>query len=997
MLKKQMKFKKIVKNTFSIAIVGVVVAPLTACDLWNLEKKSAKKTNNINNPTNPSNPTQPNNPQNPNVKPKPIPNVNVTKPSFASLGIKGISGTATMSTPPQPNSNLRVVISKKTNIANKEKITITYYNAISGGTVNGKSKEVFTYIVTGLTEPQSKTDIKVSRPNINISGLNGSGTFTLPSFGPNVSVTTTAQNGQLSNGNIFSITVTGKNTPAMMYTINGKPHETWNYTVNNLKNPIIDLNIQKPTLQYTGFDGTGWFDMPSFPNTTISTTAKNGQLSNGDQFTITVTANRGYTINGQSQEVWNYTAAGIPVKTKPKPAPNVTIKPKKVGYDFNQVKVEEVTEVNGQKTVIGYFGNNYKKSPVVFASGYIDLDMKNKPSGDVPFIKKSEMKKFMEMYFKLIVHGPEFSTIGLISIDNKGLNKKGAGGWANDGGLVSNAAHIKYGPENKSKVLITVNAQQNTNVLNSVGKRVDYNSLDDKFAALYETFQHEYGHTVNYIQGIQAPQFITRDKFRNGFVVAGIENGYTPNNGQNGMANRYYLSKKLLTTLASAMGIDTTLPNMQATVLTTLLSQKQTLAKNGQSTADIDKQIGLFFFRILAGTRDDVTTPLPNGVQGHTGIIRQLPGLMDRNKALLWPGKIAPDKFQITYYWPLGALGFSQLGGINGYSMGFHEMMARLLVLVTTKNNWWNNPETLTSLIAGYNPFYKYNNDAFNFSDNDDGGGTGNGFDKGHSSPNELIIKTGYGKGGIIDNRNQSKTTLHGLNQIKNITNMLIDNLDVNKRDRLVNFYKDTMFGYGKALSLFQKVDKNHATFNGFDYPTDKISMNVFGGWTKQRHQYLIFNDSSTALQVQNSNSIAFPIGTTHEVMEFRNNGIENFKTRSNKLTSYKGWYADWSDSLKSTGNTLNQLQNKTMYFWDDKNNDQIIETNEVTTIPWTSARVLYDQAEKIYSGSEVSQSFRAQYPGIGEILTSSNFDIYEYYTLSRNRNGFIKMEHDAP
>ena len=920
------------------------------------------------------------------LKKKPIKNINIQKPTYASLGIVGESGNAKLMSPPKGNMQFNVLINRKDNIKNNDVIEITFVSADpSKYSINGKERVIFSYTVHGLFEPQKVVDLKISKADlaINVTGDNGKGEFTVPKI-KHTKITVT-QNQNLSNGQNFTVTVRGEKG----YSINGKSEESFTYTVSGLKDPIINQIVAKPNIVFRGFNGSGTFNIPNIPNMTVTADKTTG-LSNNDQVTLTITANNGYKINGKDQEVIKYQVSGLAAKV---PQANVEeIKPKKQGYNINELKHKTVMN-NGQKTLIAWFGKTPADSPLVFMFGYIMHDskfIKNAPTVEKPYINENELEEFVKLFLTRIVHGPELPSLGVITFDNKHMIDANPhlGGYVIEGGLSleDKRKDIPEMPKNPSKTLLFINSRLGSweNALNN--NKPNFNGVRNKFDNVFLTLQHEYGHVLNHFQTWQKPVFVGRHKkvAPNELIQAGLQNGYRPNRPQN-----KYMSKYLLEKLAGMLGVDVNDPDVNRdTVLVDLLKEKREIRnKNGDETF-VNKQLALWTLRIMVGDFDD-----------------KLPGYINRNKAFIYKGKKADPNFYVNYH----RFGFDHLTGAfkyltaaqeitiwDDYSSGYDEMLTRMFTNMFSKPKTYKiGATTLASLLVGWEPYYTYKKNAFNFSSETDGKNPGDwmaGFINSNSWLKNGVETDGKGMTFYPSFSSDAK------NLIKDGEGFRVPVKDTTKRDKMIEFWRDTIMGHNKVISTFIKESNELVRTKGELTNRQPWSMNIIGGWTKQQHQYLILNPKDTKEGIIDHKSTAFSIQDAHGYLAFRGNPDETWENRTINYNKKSAWYVDFSERYGNLVKMQKHLKNQKFSFWDDNNKDGIVQKDEITLIPWSDVRTLYPQSGRVFSGGSnqgnwnVPSHLHVDMEQIGETWTNSWSDLLTALMLKRTKGNSVQL-----
>ncbi|TCG12115.1 hypothetical protein [Mycoplasma todarodis] len=938
------------------------------------------------------------------LKEKPVIKVNVEKPTYTSLGIMGESGKATLTNPPKETEEYSVLISRTNNIKNKEVIEITYASKDpSTYSINGKDKVTFTYVVKGLFESRKVIDLKISKQTlaINVVGENGKGQFTIPSI-PHTEITTT-QNDNLSNGQHFTVTVRGKQG----YSINGKAEVKFVYEVKGLKNPIIDVVVTRPNIQFQGFDGFGTFILPSIPNMTVKADKTSG-LSNFDTVTLTITANKGYTINGKAEEVMQYQVLGLTKKSIPAqklvPAkkinpvktvtPNVKeVKAKKQGYNVKDL--HKKTIMNGkQKTLVAWFGKDPEESPIVFMFGFKKFDsrfIENVPKNAEPFINETELEEFVGLFLSRVAHGPELPTLGVITFDNEHMISMNthAGGYITEGGLAypSKIKDIPIRPKNPSKTLMFINSGLASwdNAIN--GYKPNFNSVKSKFDSIFSVIQHEYGHVLNHYQTWQKPIFIGRQKkiAPEELIQAGIHNGYRPQRPEG-----KYISKYLIERLANMLGVDINDPdNSKETVLIDLLKKKREIRNNNGDETFVNKQLALWTMRVMVGDFDN-----------------NLPGYLNRNKAFLYKGKVVDPKFYINYH-PFGWKKTSPWSGTfqenhehgevmiwNDYSSGFDEMLTRMFTNMFSKPKSYKiGATTLSSLLTGWDPYYTYKKNAFNFSRQTDG-------QTGWFS--RTIKANAWLKNGVV-NDNEGMTFYPSFsndaeNLIKDGKGFRVPITDTTKRDKMIEFWRDTVMGYGKTISTFVKESNEVVGFKTELKAKQPWTLNLIGGWTKKQHQYLILNPSGTKEGIVKHNSTAYPILDAHGYLAFRGNPEETWDKRTINYDKQKAWYVDFSEKYDGVVDIQRHLSTQKYSFWDDNNKDGVVQKDEITLIPWTDVRSLYPKTGKVFSGGAHQAYWQPRATNhvgmevIGEAWMGSWSDLETALILKRDADGSVEL-----
>ncbi len=922
--------------------------------------------------------------------------IKVKRVTYSSLGITGDSGSAIMTTPPSLTSKersfLSIDISKVDHITNGEEITISFRAAnigdmlvIEGENSNPQPTITFRFPISNLRELSTIIripEIKI-KPNIIFTGVNGQGTFTLPQL-PNIIVTST-QTTNLSNGDLITLTFTSDSNHIFS---NNSKQLRFQYQVYGLSQPIIDLTITKPNITLQGDNGQGVFTPPRIPHTTVAA-SKTTSISNGETITITYTADRGYTISGQSSITFSYTVKGLtPPATQPTSQSNVSyIVSKKQGYDVNDIHVQKVIELSGSEAIIGYFGSDYRKSPVVFQSHFTNMnpnDIDNAPSGKAPYFQKSEMEQLMRTFLTKIVHGPELPTIGLITFDAKSMVKQHVLGWQLETGLnVGNETKypLKYKPQNNSKAIVFIDTNVSSSWNKSTGASINYNDFNSKFGAIYSTLQHEYGHGLSNVNTVSAPTHVEKFMvdYPDDIYRVGLNNGYR----QDGNQKNTFLAKTFVQQLGVALGVDWSANNNYDTTLTTLLEKRHKLLQSGASTQDVEKKLSLWTLRVMLGQLKNAANVVPE---------------LNRDKAFLWPGQVVNDHFSISYFnsattssGPL-TLKTKSFDAGTDYSTGFSEMITRLLTFLTSRSrNYWDDQLALLSLMTGLNPYYKYKDNYINLSNTSESNfflnqyyPGGNGFKKDSSNTKLTIFST-------IDAQRMASPN-------GNLFDIRQDNLNRTKLKKLTDFYKNDVLGHDKVLSLFKKNNNN------FIQPQEKLayanswSLNLLGGWTPKKHQYIIGNQSDDPNIIATQNSVAYELNDSHGVISFRGNGSENYTNRTLNDNTKIAWYLDFSGKKAETEKYINDLIGKKLSFWDDLNGDSLIQPIEITPILWNETKNVYKSSEQIFTGGISNQNnwFKYwDYKGKYNDLYNSPYDLLNPVMLTRLGNGVTFKKDD--
>ncbi|NQZ29420.1 MAG: hypothetical protein HRT98_03440 [Mycoplasmatales bacterium] len=914
------------------------------------------------------------------LKQEPIENVKILKPKYSSLNILGVSGSAILTTPPQDTQKYKVSINRTKDIKNKDKIEITYISTDpTKYSINGKSQITFTYVVSGLAEVVKVVDLKVNKQTlgITVTGISGKGKFIIPKIAH--AIVTATQNTNLSNGQQFTITVRGKQG----YTINGKSQDSFTFVVKNLQEPLINQIISKPNIVFTGTNGSGTFVMPQIANMSIKASKTSG-LSNGEWINLTITANQGYLINGKHKEVIQYQVNGL--------APIVAIKnvsiihPQKQGYDINNLNSKEIF-VGNQKTLVAWFGKSPAESPLVFMFGHKKFNhkfFKNAHTEARPFIDKSELKEFIGLFLKHITHGAEITAFGVISFDNEEVikNNQHLGGFVRENGLFAGNPEkfLPLKPKNISKSLMFINSGL-ANWENSLyGFAPNFNSVKEKFDSVFGVMQHEYGHILNHFQTYQKPTFIGRHKkiAPNEIMHAGIHNGYRPQNYEADYLPRYMVEK-----IAKMLGVDINDPDVDKdTNLLELLRKKQEYRNVGGDKAYVNKQLALWTMRVMLGDFNN-----------------NYPGYLNRNKAFLYKGQVVSKDFNIEYRrfeYKNNAL-FSKITRIwNDYSGGFDEMLTRLFTNMMFRSKTYLMGETtLSSLLAGWDPYYTYKTNAFNFQDQNDGKGMFDWLRRTQEVDPTLI--NAIQKNGP----NLTISTSFGMfakKLIKEGKGFRKPLKDMTKRDNMIEFWRDTVMGYNKTISTFIKESNEEVGNSGELYGKDPWSLNILGGWTKKMHQYIILNPEDTTDKIVNHQSTVFPIQDAHGSLSFRGKPEEDWDNRSIKYDK-KSWYVDFSSRYMDVMSMRNHLSGQKFSFWDDNNNDGVIQKNEITLIPWTEVRSLYPKSNRVFTGGTIQNTWgpnpkiKVRGQEIGETWTGSIADLYNALILRRSDNGSVELQ----
>ncbi|CAM9131025.1 hypothetical protein [Mycoplasma todarodis] len=923
------------------------------------------------------------------LKAKPVVDVKVKKPTYASLGITGESGKAILTTPPQGKPQYNVLINRTRNIKNKDVIEVTYASVDpSRYSINGKNSVTFSYTVQGLFEPKKVIDIKVSKQTlaINVTGDNGKGEFTIPKV-PHATVTST-QHDNLSNGQHFTVTVRGEHG----YTINGKAEAKFIYEVQGLKVLIIDQVVARPRILFRGFEGAGTFTLPQIPNMTVTADKITG-LSNYDWVALTITANAGYTINGKHQQIIRYQVLGLADKT---PQSNVKeIKPQKQGYNVKDLH-HKTMMVGKQKTLIAWFGKDASDSPIVFMFGYKKFNskfVKNAPTVAKPFINENELEEFVQLFLSRIAHGPELPSLGVITFDNEHMISQSphAGGYVNESGLVraNKLQDIPIKPKNTAKSLMFINSGLAIWDKAINGHTPNFNGVKNKFDSIFTVIQHEYGHVLNHFQTWQKPIFIGRQKkiAPEEIIEAGIHNGYRPSSPQS-----KYVSKYLIEKLANMLGVDITdADNAKDTVFIDLLQKKKEIRNKGGDETFVNKQLALWTLRVMVGDFND-----------------KLPDYLNRNKAYLYKGRRVTPNFYINYHpfgWDKSASRFKyrhEHGEVtiwDDYSSGFDEMLTRMFTNMFTKPKSYKiGATTLSSLLAGWDPYYTYKKNAFNFSRQTDGTNWTDWLSG--------TIKTNSWLTNGVQSDNEGMTIFTSFSSdaerlIKDGKGFRVPITDTTKRDKMIEFWRDTIMGYNKPVSTFIKESNELVEYKHELDKRQPWSLNVIGGWTKKQHQYLILNPSGTKDGIVKHNSTAYPIQDAHGYLAFRGNPEETWDNRTINFDKKKAWYVNFSDKYKGVQDLQRHLANQRYSFWDDNNNDGIIQKDEVTLIPWTDVRSLYPKTGKVFSGGGRQgywQPPAGNHVGmelIGEAWVGSWSDLETALILKRTKDGGVKLANE--
>ncbi len=911
------------------------------------------------------------------LKSAPLTDIKITQPTYKSLKIVGNSGVATLTNPPIGTKDYNVSINRTKNIANGETIKITY--SVKDPTkfsINGKSSVTFTYTVKGLFTPSKPVDIKVTKQTLGIvvAGFDGEGRFDLPQI-KNAIVTST-QNEKLSNGQNFTVTVRAKSG----YTINGKPEVQFKYDVSGLKPKIINQIVTQPTLNFKGDDGQGTFDIPKIPNMLV-TADKTTNLSNNDTVVITVKANKGYTVNGKAEEIFKIKVTGL---TLFKWFENVAVtKAKKQAWDLNEFNTKEIM-VGKQKTVVGWFGAKASDSPVVFMFGYIKHNPQhfvNAPTTEQPFILESELKEFVRLFLTRIVHGPELPALGVVTFDNKvmmGKNKTLAG-FLSENGLAFGDADQKapLRPANTSKSLLFLNSVLSVKESAEANVKPNFNNVKEKFGSLFEVIQHEYGHLLNHFQTWQSPNFIEQHQqtHPDELMEAGINNGYRPKNPAG-----KYISRWMVEELAKMFGIDVNDPkNSQDTSLLELLREKQTIRNNSGNEDDVNRRLALWTMRVMVGDFND-----------------KLPGYLNRNKAYLYKGQRVTPDFVLSYRsvtqtgWQASA---TTTRILSDYSSGFDEMLTRMLTNMTSRPKSYKYGETgLPSLLTGWSAYYTYAKNAFNFGDKYDGQ---NGWFDPTVQANQWL-KNGINKKGpeltfwtsLKQSNEQLVNTGHGYR---------VPITDTTKRDRMIKFWRDSVMGTNKVISTFIKESNEYISNSKYLASKQPWTLNVIGGWTNKQHQYLILNPEDTVSGIVKNQSTVYPIQDAQGYVSFRGNPSEDWDNKT--ITSKKkAWYVNFSERYDGVVKIREDLVGQKYSFWDDTNNNGIVEQSEITLIPWSDVKTQYPKSGKVFTGGSIRQfwqpdpNVKIRGTTIGTTWTGSMLDLFESLILRRSKNNSVEL-----
>ncbi|MCP4337084.1 MAG: hypothetical protein GY679_04540 [Mycoplasma sp.] len=876
-----------------------------------------------------------------------IVDLNITKPN---INFNGFDGSATFVLPKIDHTN--VTASKTTGISNGETIVITV-TAKTGYTVNGQSSISFNYLVANLKN-QVK-DIHIKRPTIVATGINGSGVINLPTF--TGTIVTASKTTGISNGDTIVITVTAK--PG--YTVNGNNKIDFSYVINNLTAKVKDIVVPRPNLTFQGNDKSGWFDLPAKINGAKWSSNNHTSLSNGDSVSLTITADSGYTVNGKKSDTFTYTVKGLNVPS------NKTLYTAPQGYDLNDINTKVVTE-SGEKTIYGFFGSDYKKSPIIFASSALQNEgstFDNAPSGKEPFIPENQMEEFMKMWFKYVNHGPEITNIGMIWLDLPNRSKKGVGGTYSSTGLLEKYRKrdgfvLDHKPNNTAKGLIMISSPILTRVWASgLGQgKINFNNVKEKFKPLFNSLQHEYGHSLVGNHSIQSPIWDTdNSNYTKDTVEARLSQGYK--NGVSGADSKYYLPKIYVESFAKALGLNWKDKNDEKTVLTELLAEKQRLEKAGQPTDDIKRKLALWNMRAMIGT-------IP-GEFSNTNTSNSF-GALQREKAFLYPGySLTNTQFDVSFQRLItrGITVNPSRDLMSDYASGADEMSTRLLTLMSTKEPFvWGDQMTFSSIITGLNPYYKLKSGVIDFQ--------------------KPVKKDRLG----VSSSQQENSLI--FSDTKNLDNKAIrieEDLQTKRRDEILDFYLNTTMGYNKSLSYFQRTST--AVPEG-----DEYIQTYFGGYTPVKHEYLLISDTADPRMISGndaSKNHIFKIQDPHGVLKFRKNGSEDTWNRSLDFNKRIPWYVDLSGDPNKTKDLFdNKLDGNFLSFWDDKNKDGAIQESEVTQIPWTEAKEMYPTTHRMFSSAPEKQVTRGKY-GNKFYMVSSKWDSKNSYVLTPQWT-FIKL-----
>ena len=267
------------------------------------------------------------------TKPKPK-NIKVAKPGAKTTAgkVEGINNYGIFTATPLTGTTITsapVGTAKKDKYKTGDQITVTY-TLNAGYAWEGGGTDVVNSIYTvGTLQNGIAIPTKSSVP-LTFTGIQGHGTFVLPTAPKNTTVKITAGgSGQtplatLSNNDTVTLSFTP--TQGNIWTDNTNTAKTVNYTVAGLPTGVIKPGATTTAGKVEGINNFGKFTATPLTGTTITSapvgTAKKDKYKTGDQITVTYTLNAGYAWEGGTTDVVNsiYTVGtlqnGIAIPTK---------------------------------------------------------------------------------------------------------------------------------------------------------------------------------------------------------------------------------------------------------------------------------------------------------------------------------------------------------------------------------------------------------------------------------------------------------------------------------------------------------------------------------------------------------------------------------------------------------------------------------------------------------------------------------------------------------
>ena len=250
----------------------------------------------------------------------------VAKPIVATGKVEGINNYGIFTATPLTGTTITsapVGTAKKDKYKTGDQITVTY-TLNAGYAWEGGGTDVVNSIYTvGTLQNGIAIPTKSSVP-LTFTGIQGHGTFVLPTAPKNTTVKITAGgSGQtplatLSNNDTVTLSFTP--TQGNIWTDNTNTAKTVDYTVSGLKEGIIIPTKLLVPVTFSGTQGKGTFTMPSYANTNITITAggtakvPSTTLSTGTKVTLSFVpiGTNAWTDNTKTAKTVDYIVPTLP-------------------------------------------------------------------------------------------------------------------------------------------------------------------------------------------------------------------------------------------------------------------------------------------------------------------------------------------------------------------------------------------------------------------------------------------------------------------------------------------------------------------------------------------------------------------------------------------------------------------------------------------------------------------------------------------------------------